>query len=214
MPGATENRTGGSGPPWWAWPLMLVLFGLAGYLLFALVRAIIEAFSDAGPEVAAALLTGATTVLVAVLSVLLTRFFERRNAREREQQQKRTPVYEEFIAGLLESLGFTKTAEERKEGMDQAEVARVLGNFTKQAVVWGSDDVIRAWVDYRYATMKMNPKDLTQGRQGMRKLEELFLTIRKDLGLSNKSLRDGDLLRLFINDLDSGEGAEPAQQSR
>jgi hypothetical protein len=64
-------------------------------------------------------------------------------------------------------------------------------------IVWGSDSVLRAFGEFRIASLKQ-PEGLIQL---MAALEDLMLAIRKDLGYKNAKIVRGDLLRLFINDL-------------
>jgi hypothetical protein len=63
--------------------------------------------------------------------------------------------------------------------------------------------VIRAWVDWRYAAAALGDRQQTDAEaiQSMLHLEKLLLTFRHDLGLRNKGLRRGDILRLWVNDL-------------
>jgi hypothetical protein len=67
-------------------------------------------------------------------------------------------------------------------------------------IIWGSDDVLRAWLNVRGANF--DRESGADPMAGMRLLEEFIFAVRKDLGLERKNLKEGDLLRLFINDLD------------
>jgi len=168
-------------------------------LIFGLIAAL-HAFEGLNHEVEAAIVAALGTVVVTLVSVLLSRFFERRSAVERVQQERRMPVYEEFITGLLEVLA--------KGAKDPAEVptdegVRVLEKFTQTVMVWGSDDVIRTWGQYRYALRAAKTEE--ERTELTYELERLFLTLRRDLGHKNRKLVRGDLLKLFINDLPDSE---------
>jgi hypothetical protein len=68
-------------------------------------------------------------------------------------------------------------------------------------MVWGSDEVLAGWVKWRRllineAAVKENPI------RSMLLYEELIFAIRRDLGHKNKSLVTGDILALFVNDID------------
>jgi len=76
-----------------------------------------------------------------------------------------------------------------------------MSDFNQRIMVWGSDDVLAVWVQWRRAAtnesdVKANPMKL------MLLYEQLILTIRRDLGHKNSNLNTGDVLALFINDID------------
>jgi hypothetical protein len=188
--------------PWWQIALALaVAIGLAA-LLFLGGRAAVRAFGQLETQVATAIITAFAAVVIAILSAFLTRLFDRRARAEAEQQAKRIPVYEEFVKGLLQGLGATTHRAKRKPA-DEYEMVKLFGDFTEKAIVWGSDDVLLAWLRFRAASIELSEDQKKRNPlEAMLHLEELFLALRADLGLSNKKLKDGDLLRLFINDLD------------
>lgn len=190
---------GQSDVKWWHTVLALVLVAVGVVSALWIIRAAVRTFLDLDNAVATAIVTVSGTVLVAVLSVLITRAFERRRDRETAQRQKQSPVYEEFIAGVLDLIGATRPPDARGEATVE-EVYEIFSKFTERLVVWGSDDVIKAWVNYRYRLMQQG-EDSEQAMENMFLMETLFLQIRRDLGLRNKRLRRGDLLRMWINDL-------------
>lgn len=183
------------------WPSVLLglvsLALLAAGAFFAL-RAVLRTITSLDTGVATALVTAATTVLVAIVTTFFGRYLERRQAAERAQQERRIPVYEDFIKGLLQLFGATVAPAQRTE-MTEDRVMAVLGEFTEKVMVWGSDEVLRAWVDYRYSAMQGPSDDDPQAV--LYSLEDLLLAFRKDLGLSNKRLKRADLLKLWVNDL-------------
>jgi len=84
--------------------------------------------------------------------------------------------------------------------MDEKKIVEIIGSFTEEILVWGSDEVVKTWVEFRYANWEEG-SDGRASHENLFRLEELFLALRKDLGLKNKKLDKGDLLRLFVNDL-------------
>lgn len=61
----------------------------------------------------------------------------------------------------------------------------------------GGDDVIATWVKFRKYVLNEDFK-----YQGLFLIENVLFAIRSDVGHSNKGLKKGDLLTLFINDID------------
>jgi hypothetical protein len=205
---ASKERPPGT-TRWWHVVLGLVLLVVAAALLFYLARGAVRTFASLQKEVATAIVTGFAAVVVATVSTFFGRFLERRQANERAQQERRIPVYEDFIRGLLQLFGATVAPAQRQE-MTEERIFEVLGTFTEKAVVWGSDDVLRAWVEYRYAALahaadtdedQEKDQDPDDEHAVLYRMEDLLLAFRSDLGLSNKKLRRGDLLRLWVNDV-------------
>ena len=67
-------------------------------------------------------------------------------------------------------------------------------------MVWGSDEVVSAYAQFRRASVSNN--DHKSPSNVMFRYENLILAIRKDLGHANKNFKQGDVLSLFINDID------------
>jgi hypothetical protein len=70
---------------------------------------------------------------------------------------------------------------------------------TEQLIVWGSDDVLKAWGQFK--TMAAGRKDQSNPVRALLPFETLLLAVRSGLGHSNTNLKPGDLLRLFVNDM-------------
>jgi hypothetical protein len=126
---------------WWQFVLgALLTVGLVAGVIW-LVRGSVSTFAHLPSGTATAIVTGSVTVLVAIGSILASRFLERRSNREREQQEKRVPVYEEFVSGLLELIGATRasTAEgegEAESGAGGLDANAFLARFTERVIIW------------------------------------------------------------------------------
>lgn len=181
--------------------VVLGLSLLIGLIVLAilLARVILQAFSDLAPEVAAGLAIAFATVVV----VPITRWYERRHLREQPLQTRKIEIYDRFIRGLLDSF-FAQ-----RRGQDPAkQMAQFFHDSTPDLAVWASDDVLARWSRLRrkFAADETRDQDTAsdsaRGLEKLFELEELFLAIRRDLGHSNKGLAEGDVLGLWVNDLD------------
>lgn len=85
------------------------------------------------------------------------------------------------------------------EPVSEKEMIEFMSNFTQEAMVWASDDVLNAWIKFR-ATSINEEKIKTNPFVLMLLFEDLVREIRKDLGHKNKNLTNGKLLSLFVND--------------
>ncbi len=149
--------------------LALGLLVLGPWLLFRLLRATVDfvLHSQTDKAIAAAAIAGA----VSLLSVLGAKVYENRAARERELQERKTPVYEGVVGNLFRFLFAEKLGE---PPMGEKEMIRFFVETSEKLTIWGSKEVVLAFRAVR----------LTQ----------------KDLGHRNTGLSNGKLLGLFVND--------------
>jgi hypothetical protein len=174
---------------------ILVLATLLG-LVSLLGWAILVALTSINATVAAAIVAGSATVLVSVLSVILSKQWERRREIEQEHRKQKIPIYKEFLAFWF------KVAAAQKPGatpVTDEETVQFMRDFTQKLMFWGSDGVIR---EYAIFKRQMNnaldaPLDAVMG------LEKVLLAMRADTGHRNKGLAPGDLMSLVVNDLDA-----------
>ncbi|MFA5901521.1 MAG: hypothetical protein WC829_20660 [Hyphomicrobium sp.] len=182
----------------WAWGLVgLALIGTAIWVVFSAARSALLWLGQIQSELATAIVAAGAAVLVSVLSVAVGKYLERRDAFERETRLKKVPVYESlisFIFGVLHSgkPGVPKMAE--------AEMVTRYGALTENLIVWSSDSVLKQFGEFRVASLKIS--EVGSPIAVLATLEDLMLAIRRDLGYRNTKIARGDLLRLFINDLD------------
>jgi len=71
-------------------------------------------------------------------------------------------------------------------------------DVTPKLVTWASDDVIRAWTKFRKFAIRNSGENI----ELMFLFEEILKAVRQDLGHKSNNLEKGDLLGLFINDID------------
>jgi hypothetical protein len=151
-------------------------------------------------EVAAALVAAFGGVLVLVVS----RYFEQRRSAEAQVREKKAAIYEEFISFWIELLMFKKDSDAATEP-GTASVLTALSTFTKGVLIYGSDAVVAAWSRYRrrfFAAQAPEQLDPSVDPAVLLGFETVLLSIRKEFGHANRGLARGDLLGLFVNDVD------------
>ena len=81
--------------------------------------------------------------------------------------------------------------------MSTEELVQAVNDFNQELTLWGSSKAIREWGRWRVSSGRgeLEPRELLFG------MERVIRQIRKDLG-QTQGLRDGDILRLFVNDID------------
>jgi hypothetical protein len=182
---------------WLSAILSLLLLAALAFGVFVAVRAAVRVLESLDSDIAVAIIAAAATVFVSVLSIVLGKAYESRALDRREHREKKIPVYEDLIKFMFRILMGVKTGDTPTE----KEMLDFMSDFNQRIMVWGSDDVLAAWVQWRRtatseADVKANPMKL------MLLYEQLILTIRRDLGHRNKNLDTGDVLALFVNDID------------
>lgn len=177
--------------------LGFALLGGAVYGVIRLVVAAVRTFQDLDTQVAAAFIAAFASVAVTVASVFGGRLLERRAAREQALRPKKSEIYESFIKGWCDifELGPPR---ERSEAEKERERLQFFADLTPQLMAWGSDEVVVAWSRYR----RNAAARASDSPETMFEFEALMRTIRKDLGHRGKRVKKGDLLGLFVNDVD------------
>ena len=166
----------------------------AVWAFIALARAFWDAFAQLNPAVEAGIVAGAATILVSVVSVLFSKHLEQKLIIRKEHREKKIPVYEELINFIFRVLYAQK---EGQSQISEKELIETYSRLTQNAIIWASDDVVRALHRFRVASLTGSENFLPLALA----VEDLFFAIRRDLGHKNKDISSGQLLGMVINDL-------------
>jgi hypothetical protein len=99
-----------------------------------------------------------------------------------------SPIYEELVDRLKD---LDKMAA-------QAQNEEFFKNLTTKLLVHGSPPVIKAWIAWRRGVAQIGPDGLGL----LLSYEQVLRAIRADLGHDDSELAPGDLLRVYVNELD------------
>ena len=166
------------------WGLYTVLANLVVYLMML------------NPNVAASIIAASATVLMATLSVLLSKYLEIRALVFKEHRDKKIPIYEDLIRFFFRVMFQSK----KGKPLSGSEMLNFFEGFVEKVTVWGSDDVVKAFGDFKRRAPEIQAGD--DPKEIIFLSEKLLFAIRRDLGHKNKNLKQGDLLSLFIIDID------------
>jgi hypothetical protein len=168
--------------------ILLALAALVGWMLFAFFQ-----YLAAVPkELAAALVAAAATVLVATITVMVGRYFERKKELDALYREKKTEIYDEF---LKEFFMFFWSAGETDASNTEKDLVPFFREFTRKLILWSGPEVIEAFASWKDHLAKGTPDAKSIF------LTEAFLSaIRKDLRHSNNGLRKGFFARLFLKE--------------
>ena len=120
-------------------------------------------------------------------------FSNRYGLKKKYLYDKREVPYEQLISMVYTIMADTKKP--LNERMTEAEMSKMVAEFSKGLTLWGSNKVVKKWLKYRKASIEQaNPETLLL-------LEDIIYEIRKDVG-QRKKLGKGDMLSFFINDIE------------
>ena len=183
--------------------LLAIVCPLVGWLL-------VKAAEDA-PAILAAGVTAAGALTVGVIA--------RRSAAQAAavaaHRAEVGPIYEEIVRRYFslmprrwrgESSAPRRTADEPLS-QRETEFADFLDEATRRLLIWGSSSIVEGWVAYRRVLAQHIPGVTTDPYIGLDAWEELLLVFRRDLGHDDRRLRQRDLLRMFLNDVQDPEAA-------
>jgi len=145
---------------------------------WALIRGV-----EADPSVVGSL----ATAFAAVLVVVLQRNREKTQELEQSHREKMIPIYEEVLIAIRDSAD-----------RDEAENEDLFKQLQTRLLLYGPAPVIREWLIWRKLGEEMDEPGLAL----VLGWERVLRAIRADLGHDDSVLQEGDLLRVFINDLD------------
>lgn len=168
---------------------VLLFFGSIGWILYNLLAGSIQI----NPNV----LAGIITAISAIIAIILQKNREQRINIQIEHRNRVAPIYEKFIDDIFNNFFYADKL--GRQRLTNQEMIEVMAEFTQKILIWGSNDVINAYNNFRESG------NVAPGKPShaiLFHVEDLLLAIRKDLGHPTKGFKKGQLLRLFVNDLD------------
>lgn len=177
----------------------LIVLGL-GYgficllkLFVSYVESFIIELSNMDTVVIVALITGGVSIFSVVISSIVSKIIEYKQTTKRYLYEKKEEPYSEFIDmvyKIQQSIKDNEYSDEQK--------LKDISSFSKKLTLWGSNNVIKKWLDFR----KINQKENNNPETNLFILEEIIFEIRKDMGQKRNGLEKGDILAFFVNDID------------
>ncbi|MDP3983822.1 MAG: hypothetical protein Q8Q52_02295 [Acidimicrobiia bacterium] len=192
--------------------LGLVLLAFLAWLGYIAVSFVLGGLASLSPEVLGPLLITSGTVLSVGITVVGGQFLQRRAAHEAAQRPKKIQLYEQFMERWFGYLEFG-TPKALRKGIrpDDPKVIGYLAQFAREVILWGSSKVVAKYSAFTKTAREL-PKDAPLA--ALLDFERLLLAMREDLGHSNRGLKAGDVLRLFVTDIDSALASNTPDRTR
>jgi hypothetical protein len=165
---------------WTLLGLGLVVVGVAvvGLLFVLAIRA--------GSAFSAALLAALATVFAAVV----VRDFERRRAMETVRREQLSATYNQMAQVL------------HGQEMPDKKRLKLVEDFMQKSLMYSSPATLKAYRTWHTQLPEEEEWPREAFRPNSLRYEAFVKPMRKDLGISNWGLQDGDLARIRINDFD------------
>lgn len=177
--------------------ISFLFFIITIYFVYSMLKKLLSFFVSLESEISITIIGAVSTFTVSIITITVGKYYEKKRQIEQEIREKKIPVYEEFLDFLFKM--FIKAKENNMDDIEE-EMIDFFYKFNQKIIIWGSDDVIKLWSEYRIKAV--NQKNL-KPEETMFHIEKILLAIRKDTGHKNKNLVKGDILGLFINDIQS-----------
>lgn len=160
----------------------------------------IKYVSDNYPTIMVALITGSLTFI----GVPVGKYFENRYNIKNQIRNERQKIYIEFLDWLIKNVLYA-------EINGNKDITEELRKQQKYMTIYASDNVLKAWSNFKMSAMNSAAKKEALPKEEYTKyflqndapkIEDLILAIRRELGYKNKNIKQYDILRLYINDID------------
>lgn len=171
--------------------IILILLGIGAFFLLKIIGKGIIKFIDSLIELSskldAVIIVALITAIVTIISGVISKVIDYKQRRNEYLSQKREEPYAEFINVYF------KMQEKISKGefYSQEEMFDDIQKFQKKLMLWGSNRVIKSWIDFRENAN-------SNGTNTLFYMENILYAIRKDMGYKN--LGKGKLLSISINE--------------
>ncbi len=175
------------------WQIILsvtVFFGI-GYLIWLGMSFFFTALATADAKISAAIIGAMTTVFVSISAVIITQRQTKAREVEEAHRAKKVEIYEKFIKTVT-SIVAGENDEVSMQAPSQQELIDYLVDFKTEIMLWGSPEVIKAQLEFE--RVSKNGGDIFEA------VNNLYKSIRKDIGLSNSGLNNLELIKLYLKD--------------
>jgi len=174
--------------------LLLCIIVWGCYLLISKIWTIL---SSVDPNLGAGLIVASATILVSVLSLIFSKKQEQKVEIESQLREKKIPTYEGIINFIFRITFAEKVG---KKQPTEKEMIQFFTDTTRDLVVWGSHDMIRAFTKFREELARLSNNN-NESSEMLICVENLLIAIRIDLGHKHKRIKRGEILRLYVNDI-------------
>lgn len=158
------------------------------------IAALLSTLSTIDVAIVVALITGCVSIVTVIGGGIANNYLAYRQRNSEYLREHRAQAYEKLIEIVYKMLMKSK----KKEQYSADEMLSDMNDFNQSLTLWGSSKAIRLWNEWRLATVGKQPS----ASELLFAMEKVLIQLRRDMG-QGRGLKRGDLLKLFINDVDT-----------
>lgn len=174
--------------------MIVALAILAGMIWFVywLVQSFTSYISAIPKELGAALVAGTATVIVATITVMIGRYFERKKELDALYRDKKMEIYDEFLKKFFD-LFFSQSEDSPTPEPD--DLVTFLREFMRKLILWSGPEAIASFLVWKEHLAKGTPD-----AQTIFLTEHFLLTLRADLRHSNRGIPKGFFASIILKE--------------
>ncbi|OSI07914.1 Uncharacterised protein [Neisseria animaloris] len=132
------------------------------------------------------------TALISLIGIMYVQWQSKSREIQESHRTKKIEVYMLFFDIIEEFQASIKRNQEIN--IDNKELQDKFQKLTRGLILWASDDVIKAWLNFRNISSP-NSDLLTP----LQKANDMYMAIRKDLGHKDNNLKNLDLIKMNLS---------------
>ncbi len=174
--------------------ICIVAFSATINFVSGSIAALLSTQSTLDVAIVVALITGCVSIVTVIGGGIANNYLAYRQRNSEYLREHRAQAYEKLIEIVYKMLMKSK----KKEQYSADEMLSDMNDFNQSLTLWGSSKAIRLWDEWRLATVGKQPS----ASELLFAMEKVLIQLRRDMG-QGRGLKKGDLLKLFINDVDT-----------
>lgn len=176
---------------------LAIIVGL-GWAIVQSVIYLIGVVGALNESLQTAMIAAVPIIAVALISLYANKSLETKRAVEQAMRPKKLDLYEDFDRFFMSIF----TPEDVQKSPTEKEITEYFVTKNPELLTFASNAVIKKWGKLR-ANLS---DDKLSNVDKMLLVEDLLKEIRIDLGHGGRGFKKGDILRIFINDVDEQPG--------
>lgn len=175
------------------------LIALISYGFYLIALNFLQFIAKINSDTAVAIIAASASLLISVITVLITKHYERKQEILKELSLKKIPIYQNLIGFFFRIILGEKSGQMPPS---EKEIIEFMSKMTEELISWSSDEVLIAFSSFRTNLIQLNDETNKGDPLAiMYEYEQLLQIIRKDLGHANQNFKRGTILKLFLNDI-------------
>ena len=173
----------------------------AVYFLWKVLAFFVEKMTQINPAISAAIIGAMATVIAGIVAVLITQQQTKSREIAEAHREKKAEIYKEYMETISKML-LSSNEKVKAKPITEVELVTYMMKFKTQIILWGGPKVIKAQYEFERASR--------QDRNILIAADNLYRSIREDIGLSNRDLPSLQLVKMYLSnpeEIDKPSGA-------